>query len=178
MAWIIAKTAVFVLVSAGVVAFSWRWLRDPRSYGFWRFFAFEAILALMVLALDVWLVDILSVRQIAASALLAISVVLIVSGFVTLRRHGRVSGGIDATTELVTHGIYARIRHPWYSSLLFLTWGTFLKRIDVVTAALAVAATISLVMTALCDERETLARFGDVYAAYMRRTRRFIPWLF
>ena len=34
----------------------------------------------------------------------------------------------EQTTELVDKGIFKYIRHPLYSSLIFLTWGIF-KRI-------------------------------------------------
>jgi hypothetical protein len=46
MEWI-----VFLVFSAGIVLLSWRSLRDRRSHGFYRFFAFEAILALILLNL-------------------------------------------------------------------------------------------------------------------------------
>lgn len=36
------------------VAVSWRSLRHPASHGFFRFFAFEAILCLVVLNARVW----------------------------------------------------------------------------------------------------------------------------
>jgi len=33
----------------------------------------------------------------------------------------------EKTSELIDTGIFKYIRHPLYSSLLFLTWGIFLK---------------------------------------------------
>jgi protein-S-isoprenylcysteine O-methyltransferase Ste14 len=35
-----------------------------------------------------------------------------------------------------------------------------------------------LIATAVAEERENLASFGAPYAAYMKRTRRFVPFLF
>jgi len=34
-----------------------------------------------------------------------------------------------------------------------------------------------LAATAAVEERENLARFGVTYAAYMKRTRRFVPFV-
>jgi len=34
-----------------------------------------------------------------------------------------------------------------------------------------------LVATSTAEERENLARFGAAYAAYMKATRRFVPFL-
>jgi protein-S-isoprenylcysteine O-methyltransferase Ste14 len=42
---------------------------------------------------------------------------------------------------------------------------------------LAVSASGFLMATAMAEERENLARFGAAYAGYMRRTRRFVPWV-
>ena len=38
-------------------------------------------------------------------------------------------------------------------------------------------ATLFLFLTALRDEKECLAHFGDTYRDYMRGTRRFIPFV-
>ena len=46
------KLFVFVVVSAVIVYVSRASLRVPRSHGFYRFFAWEVILALTLLNLD------------------------------------------------------------------------------------------------------------------------------
>jgi protein-S-isoprenylcysteine O-methyltransferase Ste14 len=43
---------------------------------------------------------------------------------------------------------------------------------------LALSASGFLVATAAAEERENLASFGASYAAYMKRTRRFVPFVF
>ncbi len=64
-----------------------------------------------------------------------------------------------------------------YTALMLLAWGACLKDIGGPGLALALAATVLLVLTALSDERECIAHFGDAYRAYMRGTRRFVPFL-
>ncbi len=44
------RIAIFALASAGLVCVSRTSLRRPRAHGFWRFWAWEAIAALVVLA--------------------------------------------------------------------------------------------------------------------------------
>jgi protein-S-isoprenylcysteine O-methyltransferase Ste14 len=85
---------------------------------------------------------------------------------------------IERTTRLVTAGAYRYIRHPLYSSLLLLGWGIFFKDPRPLAALLAAAATRFLVATARADERECRRFFGADYEAYMKRTKRFIPFLF
>ena len=83
----------------------------------------------------------------------------------------------SAKTELIQHGIYARIRHPLYtsvfcaavgSSLIFQSW-----------PALAVSAALGLFFDAKArHEEHWLRRQFPEYALYERRVRRFIPWIY
>ena len=84
----------------------------------------------------------------------------------------------EKTTTLVTTGIYHYIRHPLYSSLLSLAWGIFFKAPTWLGALLAAAATVFLFATARADEAECVRFFGPAYQAYMKETRRFVPFLF
>ena len=169
---------IFAVASAGIVAFSWPSLSRPRSHGFFRFFAFEAILGLLVLNVRHWTDDPLSPLQIVSWALLAASLGLAIHGFIILPRAGRSEGSFEDTTILVQRGAYRFIRHPLYASLLFLGWGAFLKHPDLLTAILVGAATLFLVATGKADEAECLERFGESYAAYIKTTKMFIPFIF
>jgi protein-S-isoprenylcysteine O-methyltransferase Ste14 len=84
----------------------------------------------------------------------------------------------EKTTVVVTSGIYRYIRHPLYSSLLFLAWGTFLKDVTILSSAVVVIATFFLVATAKADEAECIQFFGSAYENYMTHTRMFVPLLF
>ena len=44
--------------------------------------------------------------------------------------------------------------------------------------ALTVGASGFLLATAMAEERENLLRFGTAYADYIKRTRRFVPFVF
>jgi protein-S-isoprenylcysteine O-methyltransferase Ste14 len=178
-------TVVVVLLSVPIVLVSWRSLVHPRSHGFARFFAFEAILALLVLNAPAWFVRPLGPRQAAAWVLLAVSLVCLIWGLVLLRR----VGGFDPKAELeasfewertgtvVDRGIFRFIRHPMYASLLYLAWGAYLKDPTAGALALVAAATVALFFTARAEEAENLTRFGDAYGAYMAGTKRFIPFV-
>lgn len=85
--------------------------------------------------------------------------------------------GWENTEKLVTTGIYCYVRHPMYSSLLFLAWGALLKSVTVSTVVLAGVATLALIATAKSEEKENLSRFGEEYRIYMRRTRLFVPFV-
>jgi protein-S-isoprenylcysteine O-methyltransferase Ste14 len=175
---LIIKLAILVVVSVGIFVVSWQFLRNPRSRGFYRFFAFESILILILLNLEHWLSDPFSVHQIVSWLLLLSSLVLVAHGIYLLRVVGRPKSGIESTTTLVMVGAYKYIRHPLYGSLLFLAWGVFFKDVSLLGGILASVATAFLIVIAKMEEAENIQKFGAEYAAYMKTTRMFIPFLF
>jgi protein-S-isoprenylcysteine O-methyltransferase Ste14 len=177
---------LFLLISGWLVYISRTSLRAPGSHGFFRFFAWECILALFLLNADNWFEDPFSPLHLASWFLLLVSTYLIVEAVLRLRQFGRQDSqrqdvpliGIEKTTSLVTNGIYRYIRHPMYSSLLFLSWGIFLKDITWLSGCLVVAAMVFLFTTSQRDEIESLRYFGHTYQEYMRHTKRFIPFIY
>jgi len=182
------RAVAWGLAAAGAVAVaivSRRSLRHPTSHGFFRFFAFVAILAVLALAVPHWLERPWCARQLASWVLLFGSIYPAVQGFRLLRGRGRPRPpdpgtgllAFENTSSLVTAGIYRRIRHPMYASLLLLAWGAVLKSPSVPALGLALVAAAALVATAKAEEGENLARFGAEYRDYMRRTTRFVPFI-
>ena len=180
------KLVIFAVASAGLAYISRASLRAPRSHGFYRFFAWECILALFLLNVEVWFRDPFSIPQIISWLLLFASIIPVVQGVQLLRAAGKPDDrreeapllAFEKTTALVTEGVYRYIRHPLYSSLLLLTWGIFFKDLSWAGLALAVVATFFLAMTARAEEGENIRFFGAVYQDYMRRSKMFIPFLF
>jgi len=178
----------FSLLFAGtilLVAVSWRSLRRPGSHGFFRFFAFEAILCTVIVNAPLWFDRPAAPLQLLSWVLLTASLFLAVHSFHLLRHLGRPSAleagsplfPIENTAALVTTGAYRFIRHPAYAALLYLAWGAALKSISLLSAALAVVASAALLATAKAEEAENIRRFGSAYRAYMARTRLFIPFV-
>ena len=181
------KLIVFVIATGFIIYISRASLRQPGSHGFYRFFAWESILLLFLLNVEMWFVDPFSWYQLIAWTLLFASLVPLAFGVKTLRGRGRPTQerpgdpsllAFEKTTTLVTTGIYAYIRHPLYSSLFLLTWGIFFKALNLASTALALVATTFLFATAQADEAECIQYFGIEYQEYMGKTKRFIPFLF
>ena len=175
---LLLKLAIFAIVSVGIIFFSWRYFRNPRSYGFYRFFVFEFILVLILLNVENWFRNPLSAFQIVSWLLLLSSLILAVHGFYLLRAVGRPKEGFEDTTAMVVVGIYKYIRHPLYSSLLLLAWGVFFKAPSLIGGILSLGASAFLVATARVEESEDLKKFGADYAAYMKTTKMFVPFVF
>lgn len=181
------KLVLLLAGSAGIVYVSRRALRAPGSHGFYRFFAWECMLLLLLLNGGRWFTDPFSWNQLISWVLLGISLIPLTLGGLNLIRRGKPGAGreeeehlfaFEKTSTLVTSGIYRYIRHPLYSSLIWLNWGIFFKSVTWPGFGLALAATLLLIATSRADEIECLRFFGPAYAEYMQRSKRFVPFLF
>lgn len=178
--------ASFVLISVWLLYVSRRSLRAVGSHGFYRFFAWEAILGLVLVNIHAWFSDPWSFPQILSWLCLILSLGMVGLGVDQLRLMGKANGqrcddelmAFEKTSALVTSGIYRYVRHPLYSSLLFLAWGAFLKEVTWYSLVLVAIGTLALVATAKADEGECIRYFGSAYEEYMKKSEMFIPFLF
>ena len=180
------KAITFGVITLLLVYVSRESLRSLRFHGFYRFFAWEMIAALVILHLDTWFVAPLAWHQLISWVLLLLSLLLVIEGVRLLRVIGRPDVeradeglvGMEKTSRLVTVGVYRYIRHPLYSSLLCLAWGAFFKSPSWIGGILALGASIFLTLTAKVEESENSQYFGADYRAYVERTKMFIPYVF
>jgi protein-S-isoprenylcysteine O-methyltransferase Ste14 len=92
-----------------------------------------------------------------------------------------IGSGITATSatrrehRLVTSGPYRWVRHPLYTvgSSLFLSFGLMADNWFI--ALLGVLAFIAVAIRTPKEEANLIAKFGDDYLEYMKRTGRFLP---
>jgi protein-S-isoprenylcysteine O-methyltransferase Ste14 len=181
------KPIILIIATGLLVYISRASLRQPNSHGFFRFFAWECILMLFLLNVEMWFADPFSWHQLLAWTLLFACLVPLILGVRALRARGKPAEerpddpsllAFEKTTALVTTGVYAYIRHPLYSSLLLLAWGVFFKAPGLPGMLLTLVATAFLIATARADEAECIQFFGSEYQEYMGKTKRFIPFLF
>ncbi len=173
-----ARLLLLLLLTAGAIALSWHAWWTQHAYGLFRFFAFEAIILLIILNSGRWFRDPLSGTQVVSWVLLVASLSLAAHGVHLLRAVARAHiRWIEDTQSIVRIGAYRYIRHPLYASLLLFAWGVFLKGADLPSGALALAATAFLIATAQHEEDFNIDRFGAAYSEYMKRTKMLIPFL-
>lgn len=177
---------VFAAGTAFLLWVSWPSLRRPMSHGFYRFIAWECMLGLVLVNMPMWQVDPYGLHQLASWALQLISLAVVIAGTYYLLSFGRPSPerggeelfGFERTSSLVTHGIFRYIRHPMYAALLYLAVAAYLKDVTWPSTLLVVGVTVSLYLTAVREEAECVAYFGQAYADYMKTNRRFVPFVF
>ncbi len=180
------RLLIFILGSFFFLKLSIKPLKNIRSHGFYRFFAFEGILGLVCLNIPFWYREPFSPAHLFSWLLLIFSVLLVVQGLFLLKNKGgsgRPNSQVENfkfenTTQLVTSGIYHYIRHPMYSSLLFLAWGAFFKNISGPNTFVVLFSTGCLMATAKIEEQENCAYFGQAYDDYKKRSKMFVPIIF
>ena len=104
--------------------------------------------------------------------------------FIFLRSHSDLglnwSGFLELKErqELITHGIYRRIRHPMYAAVLIWSLGQALALTNWIAGPANIIVTLAFLgVRAPREEAMLLERFGKPYQDYMNQTGRFIPRL-
>lgn len=180
-----ASLIIFGILSLPVIIISWRALFNIKSHGFYRFLSWECILLLFANNYKYWFDYPFSVNQIISWVLLFISGYLVIAGVLLMKKIGKPEENrnekilyqFEKTTQLIDTGIFKFIRHPLYSSLIFLTWGIFFKNPTLELLGVALLSTLFLYFTAIFDEKECIIFFGDKYREYMKRSKMFIPFI-
>jgi len=112
---------------------------------------------------------------------LFIALVGIVIGIVAINTHEKgnfnIRPDIKEHCELVTHGIYAYIRHPMYLSVLTMMFGVLLIYFSLYECILYLLLFV-VMLTKLFYEESLWQCHSQEYLLYKKRTKRFIPFLF
>lgn len=182
----IVQLTIFSLGTIIILFVSKKSLRNFKVHGFYRFFVFEFTLALVLLNIPFWYVNPFSLYQIFSWILLLISLYLISQSISFLkkiggsqeRKNNSTNYEFENTVNLVNVGVYKYIRHPMYSSILFLCLGSLLKNVSVITIVLIVIIILFLILTAKVEEKENINFFGKSYLEYIKKTKMFVPYIF
>jgi protein-S-isoprenylcysteine O-methyltransferase Ste14 len=161
-----------------IILFSWFLsIKYKRYHGIARFFAFESVFILVMLNYKVWFVNPFSPYQLISWILLILSLYVVITGYLLLKRKGKPDANFENTSQLVKSGIYGYIRHPLYLSVFLLGTGVVMKNPGPAQIILGVINLVAVYVTARIEEKEMIAKFGDDYRSYMKETKMFIPFV-
>lgn len=106
-------------------------------------------------------------------------IVLRVLAIVSLGRMFTYNISIRDGHELITSGLYRFVRHPSYTGMLITFAGYGLALNNWLSLAIAFLPVFSVMKKRIAvEEAVLLEQFGDEYAAYVKRSRRLIPWVY
>ena len=171
---------IYVLIAGTVIIILFSWflsIKHKRYHGISRFFAFESVFILFLLNYRIWFEDPFSPLHVVSWMLLIFSIYPVTAGFILLKREGKPDNNFENTSVLVKSGVYGYIRHPLYLSVVLLGTGIMLKYPGTIQLILGAINMVALFLTALVEEKEMIARFGDEYRQYMKETKMFIPFV-
>jgi protein-S-isoprenylcysteine O-methyltransferase Ste14 len=95
------------------------------------------------------------------------------------KKHKQAHEEASEIRTIVTTGIFSKIRHPLYLSLLAMNVGIAIAFGVMITFALALLTIVHWVLTALKEEEALIKRFPAEYTRYNQQVRwRMIPWIF
>ena len=77
--------------------------------------------------------------------------------------------------DLVTEGIYSKIRHPQYSGLFLITIGFLIQWPSVSTIVMWPILMFAYYKLAMREERDVERKFGESYQKYKESVPAFIP---
>ena len=194
------RTALALYLGFLAVAFGWRtWLQYRRTgdHGFrglsGRFGSVQwwggALLAVaIVLSLASPVADLLGLiprLPISSRPINLIGVVLVLLGFVftiaaqaSMRSSWRIGVDEGEKTALVTGGLFAYVRNPIFTGMLFAAFGLVLLVPNLLSIAALVSALAGLeIQVRLTEEPYLLRAHGNAYRSYAQRVGRFLPGL-
>jgi protein-S-isoprenylcysteine O-methyltransferase Ste14 len=172
------KNLILIGGTVLIILFSWFLsIKYKRYHGIARFFAFESVFILLLLNIRVWFVNPFSFNQIMSWILLILSVYVVITAYLLLKRKGKPTRNFENTSRLVKTGIYRYIRHPLYLSIFLLGTGIMLKDPARFQIYLGIINLIAVYITAMIEENEMIDKFGDEYRSYMTETKMFIPYI-
>ncbi|MBL8573839.1 MAG: isoprenylcysteine carboxylmethyltransferase family protein [Hyphomicrobiaceae bacterium] len=158
----------------------------PLVAGFWT--TAMKLIAGATMAWFVWVVIVKPGVEVAdwiALGLIALGTASVVAAKVTLGRFHTWAGYHKVETQLVTHGIYSRIRHPLYTGAILVEIGVgivlfsyYRDAAPLVLAMIAAAFLYMIPFNIILAGRETekmREKFGPVMDDYTSRVRAFFP---
>jgi protein-S-isoprenylcysteine O-methyltransferase Ste14 len=79
--------------------------------------------------------------------------------------------------ELITSGPYAYIRHPIYTGLLLMAFGSFLI-VNMYWLIVFIIAAVFFIYSAFAEEKLMTKQFPKIYQSYKAKTKMLIPFVF
>lgn len=111
-------------------------------------------------------------------SIIVFGVVLLMSGaivhMICHKSHTYAHKRADEIQSVITSGVFSKIRHPMYLSIMMILWGMYIAWNFIVILPLPILITLLLYVLAKREERYLLEHLGDEYKRYMSS----VHWMF
>jgi protein-S-isoprenylcysteine O-methyltransferase Ste14 len=155
--WSLSPTAIFMIAGTWVSVHDFLYLHD-------EVFQSSALWGVLLIFLG-------TVLEIAVRLALVNR-----AGFSTLTETRRLL--ITDEHELITDGLFKRIRHPLYLGRITLDFGIALLFASFWGGVLMGISAVLFLIRIHVEEEMLIEEFGDAYLEYRRRTKKLVPYVF
>jgi protein-S-isoprenylcysteine O-methyltransferase Ste14 len=138
------------------------------------------IVQFMLLALIFWLPDSAAFgfpAGVTGTVLKYLGFALLIAAGLNLGRNLTPLPKPKDDAQLVTNGIFAWMRHPIYTALMLLTFGSSLERGHLIALILSACLAVLLEFKSRREEAWLLEQFPD-YTLYRSRVKKFLPGIY
>ena len=149
--------------------------RTSRNYALVQTVLFCAFAAAYFLDVGPRLFPPGGMRGTIGAVLCMAGLLLMLSAFGSIGRAIQIAPEPKPGAQLVTKGVYRRLRHPIYTAVVILLVGLFLRKPTALTGIGAAVVIVFLVAKVRFEEELLLARYPN-YTDYKDRTWGVLPW--
>ena len=94
---------------------------------------------------------------------------LVVSSFISLKRIGRPTSGLEDTTIMIHRGIFKILRHPLYLGLSLFTIGFLFAYQAIALIIIGIITVFLFYLAARVEDSYNVKKFGSEYIEYMKK---------
>ena len=98
-----------------------------------------------------------------------IGIILIISSFISLKRIGKPTSGLEDTTKIIKKGIFKILRHPLYLGLSLFTVGFLFAYQAIALIIIGIAAIALFYLASRVEDSYNIKKFGSEYDEYMKK---------
>ena len=98
-----------------------------------------------------------------------IGIFLIISSFVSLKRIGKPTSGLENTTIMINKGIFKILRHPLYLGLSLFTIGFIFAYQAIALIIISFVAVALFYLASRVEDSYNIKKFGSGYKEYMKK---------
>ena len=134
-----------------------------------------SLLSLLVLKYDFWLFQIPRWMYFMSVVIMVIGLLICILAILQLSSSLSPFPSPKNNAVLITEGLYHHIRHPIYTGLMILTFGTGLFRGSWFNLLITLVLWLLLYFKSKYEEKLMISTFSEYYD-YMKKTGRFFPY--
>ena len=95
----------------------------------------------------------------------------------SIKRFLGIIPSVDESEELITTGLYSKVRHPLYAGLVLIFVGYFLFAGTISSAVHLGCLLLYLPVGIYFEEKNLIIQFGEAYKEYKTEVPAIIPWI-